>query len=351
MDVVLPKIEHYQKHPAELPKEVRDLNAVPKPVLVLDDATEILQTAFRRSFDRASSALQKVTDATADSPLTVDDIGVYAKYLNDQVDSILCQFATKEELQTVSRAVTERRYTDLFSTEFCSVCREERVDIGDCKLCSAKMCSSCFADQLTTAAEDGWTDVSMISRLATLRCDFCKTGSIDPVIRQQLSMDAAELYVKAVEYNARAGSAKDARMEKRRECRAYRGLPDKEEKQYQTEKQVLLEMVGVQCPSCALQFADYDGCCSLQCSSCSVWFCALCFYYGDGDWSRYQCHRHVKDCMDRPADMDDEHFYPLELWKKHTAMRQHRLCAKYLEKSDLSPALKSRLLLNEFPRP
>ena len=63
------------------------------------------------------------------------------------------------------------------------------------------------------------------------------------------------------------------------------------------------------------------------------------------------CHRHVEDCTERPADMDDLHFYPLERWKVHTAMRQHRLCVQYLEKTDLSSTLKARLLLNDFPRP
>ena len=349
--VVLPKIEYYQRHTVELPKEVSDLNNVPRPVLVLDDAAEILQTAFRRSFDKACSALQKVTDATTDSPLTVADVAVYANYLDDQLDAILCQFGAKEGLQTVARVLKERRYIDLFSSQFCSLCLEERPDVGDCQSCSAKMCSGCFADQLTSAAEDGWTDPSTISRLAMLSCGFCKIGTLDAMIRQQLPPGAEDLYVKAVEHNARADATKEARMEKRREQRAYRALPNKKEKQYQAEKGALVEMLGTQCPGCAIPFADYDGCCSLQCSSCSTWFCALCFDHGSGSWSRSMCHSHVKDCMGRPDDMDDEHFYPLDLWKKHTAMRQHKLCAKYLEKSDPSPTLKSRLLLNDFPRP
>ena len=56
----------------------------------------------------------------------------------------------------------------------------------------------------------------------------------------------------------------------------------------------------VQCPACGTPFTDYEACCSLQCSSCSTWFCALCFDHGDGSWSRSICHKHVEDCMDHP---------------------------------------------------
>jgi hypothetical protein len=349
--VVLPKIEYYKDNPQELPKEVRDLNNIPNPALVLDDEAEIRMNAFRRQFDRASCALLKVRATTKDSPLTVADLAVYANYIEDQLDAVLYQFATKEGLQTVVKALKERRYLDLLSSDICSLCCEDRADVGGCQSCFAKMYSSCFGDQLTSVAEDCWTDPSAISRLATLRCDFCKAGTFNAVIREQLPPDAAELYVQAVEHNARASAAREARMDKRREYRIYRALPNKKDKQYRTEREALVEMLGVQCPSCASPFADYEACCSLQCSACSTWFCALCFNHGDGSWSRLICHTHVKDCMDRPQDMDDAHFYPLHLWKRHTAMRQHKLCAKYLEKTDFSPTLKGRLLLNDFPRP
>ena len=351
LEVVLPKMEYYKHNPKDLPKEVRDLNNILKPVLVLDDEAEILMNAFRRAFDKASSALCKVQEATTDAPLTDADVAVYANYLNGQLDAIVCQFAAKEDLQKMASALEEQRYIDLFESELCLLCCEHRADVSVCQSCSAKMCSSCFGDQLIMAAEDGWTDVSMITRLATLSCGFCKIGTFDAVIRQQLPSDAAELYVQAVERNARTDTARDARIEKRREQRAYRALPNKKEKQYQIEKRALVDMLGIQCPECAIPFADYDGCCSLQCSSCSTWFCALCFDHGSGSWSRSLCHSHVKDCKDRPADMDDEHFYPLHLWKKHTAIRQHKLCSKYLEKTDLSRALKSRLLCFDFPCP
>jgi len=127
--------------------------------------------------------------------------------------------------------------------DFCSFCCDVRVDISNCDACPAKICSGCFSDQLTSVTEDGWADLSMISRLATLRCDFCKSGSFDAVIRQQLSPEIVKFYVQAVTYNARATATNEARMEKRREQRAYRALPNKKEKEYQTEKETLVEMV------------------------------------------------------------------------------------------------------------
>ena len=47
----------------------------------------------------------------------------------------------------------------------------------------------------------------MISRLAMLQCGFCKNGTFDAVIRQQLPPEAVELYIKAVEDNARIVAA------------------------------------------------------------------------------------------------------------------------------------------------
>ncbi len=171
------------------------------------------------------------------------------------------------------------------------------------------------------------------------------------MIRQQLPQAIAELHLQAVANEARMTTATAAREEKRRELRGYRGLPSKREKQYQSEKEVVIDLVSNQCPACGAAFADYEACCSLQCSACRGWFCGLCLGHGDGSWSRSACHRHVEVCTDRPADMDQRHFYTLDLWKRHVAARQHRLCAQYLEKTDLSSTLKARLLLCDFPMP
>jgi hypothetical protein len=111
--VVLPKVEYYKDHPKDLPKEVHDLNNVLKQALILDDESEILMNAFRRAFDRASSALLKVGNVITDSPLTVADVAVYTNYVDDQLDAILLQFVKKEGLQTVAKVLAERRFVDL----------------------------------------------------------------------------------------------------------------------------------------------------------------------------------------------------------------------------------------------
>ena len=96
--VVLPKVEYYRGRPQDLLQDVRDLNDVLKPALVLDEAAEILEAAFWRASDRAHGAIVEVGTATADSPFTVADVARYAQYCDGRLKDLLGKREGEEAL-------------------------------------------------------------------------------------------------------------------------------------------------------------------------------------------------------------------------------------------------------------
>ena len=48
--------------------------------------------------------------------------------------------------------------------------------------------------------------------------------------------------------------------------------------------------------------------------------------------------------------MEDAHFLPLALWKKHNALRQHRIAVEWLQGKNF-PANVEAKLLDDFPKP
>ena len=53
----------------------------------------------------------------------------------------------------------------------------------------------------------------------------------------------------------------------------------------------------------------------------------------------------------RPVKMTDAHFLPLDEWKAHMMLRQHRLVQEWLsDRADIPDSVKRRLL-EDFPVP
>lgn len=52
-------------------------------------------------------------------------------------------------------------------------------------------------------------------------------------------------------------------------------------------------ILNLVCPSCNAAFLDFSGCCSVQCSTCSNFFCGLCLKKCDNS---SLCHSHVLKC-------------------------------------------------------
>ncbi|GBG30560.1 Protein kinase, putative [Hondaea fermentalgiana] len=105
------------------------------------------------------------------------------------------------------------------------------------------------------------------------------------------------------------------------------------------------EILTMSCPRCAAAFADFAGCCALECGACSCRFCAWCSK-DTGDDSN-ACHRHVARCASKPAGEMDPFFSDFavvqQAWAKLRAQRLRRYMAEHIRDAGMRASVQTRL--------
>lgn len=89
----------------------------------------------------------------------------------------------------------------------------------------------------------------------------------------------------------------------------------------------IAQQLTSRCPRCSTAFIDFQGCCALQCRSCSAHFCAWCLHPSTGNDEN---HAHVAACNEKPEGADM--FFPGDQYAAFLARRQKNVMRDELAK-------------------
>jgi len=89
----------------------------------------------------------------------------------------------------------------------------------------------------------------------------------------------------------------------------------------------IAQLLTPRCPRCSTAFIDFQGCCALQCRSCSAHFCAWCLHPSTRNDEN---HAHVAACNEKPEGADM--FFPGDQYAAFLARRQKNVTRDELAK-------------------
>ena len=349
---------------ADSPPEFLDLLETQRPIVIEDTDDEREEGNYIQMFERARRAVEQHLELSTGTPFSVADAVKLANFFLGDIGRIKEKISafqgpvdpnsptstgTKDQLEFVGAKLVAKDFLAFVPKAVCCSCLEPTQKWEACR-CGAVLCADCFELRLEQQKSVGWSEPSVVSSLAQLNCDFCKskTGGFSADLLRRLSPRGASLHREAVRADTRASVQQRALLDETRGMAHFRSLNSTESMLYFSVKQALVDLTTARTPCCRRPFGDFYGCASLECDLCSSsYFCALCHR---GGWTRSECHLHVASCDHRPAEMDQAHFLPLNVWKKQQASRQHRLVAEWLRTRELPMAVKQRLA-NDFPEP
>lgn len=234
---------------------------------------------------------------------------------------------------------------DRFSCAIC--CGEEKHLVGTCALLRHRMCEQCFVDAAVTQLEECQTSQELLaSKYPDFACPFHKSKECRPThdgastaIVSKLGRNVfAKLCDAKCERIAslatREGSLQEERLWKRKRSMAELDI----------RKDELSDEFIMRCPNseCCKPFDSYVGCAALKCeddvrassAGCGHHFCAFCFTdFGDDsvENASIRCHRHVKTCSHRPANMQLDFHCPLESFRKEFKKRATKRCEERIK--------------------
>ncbi|GBG25141.1 Protein kinase, putative [Hondaea fermentalgiana] len=105
------------------------------------------------------------------------------------------------------------------------------------------------------------------------------------------------------------------------------------------------EVLAMSCPRCSTVFADFDGCCALECAACPCRFCAWCLQDTGND--SQACHQHVATCDSKPAGERNPFFSDFavvqQAWARLRALRLRDYVAEKIEDAGIRANVKEQL--------
>lgn len=251
-----------------------------------------------------------------------------------------CSASTRAQAQFIQNKLLARDFASLIPWSQCSTCLDAKQNVEKCQNCGLRLCADCFEVRMQHEESIGWSDPATISCIALSKCAFCTTGSYGERMTRLLSPGALRLYKKAIHLHGAMRAQHEAMLENKRSMAQFRELSCAEEMLYFSARAACIDLVSLRKPCCSELFADYDGCCAVECSECTSYFCCLCL---QGGMTNAVAHRHVATCAGRPAEMDGI-FLPIQAWKRHVARQQHARVSDWLFSKDLPQTVTARVL-------
>lgn len=355
---VLAKFHFYINGSEETLAEVARLHGVPRPAILEDSDDELQEQLWTNSFQNTSSAVEAAGEVSGKLPFTACDAAAVGSVLLDRIQALSAKIATfgrdgagpecRRYVATVRTAILTNDLPSIFPRHRCCICLEEKLDAAACSRpnCDTAICEECFCQKMLDQSAKGWPEAKAVARL---RCDTCPAGSYDEALLKHMCPSSLKLYLQAVRADESTTSSSLAAAERAREFRQIRSQTDAACILHGAIKAALLDTVTIRTPCCSRPFIEIEACCAVGCDECHTFFCGLCL---EGSWSREEAHRHVKTCQSRPSSMSDDHFLPLHEWKRHMALRQHRIVEDWVStRPDLPDQVRRRLLDEDFPLP
>ena len=335
--------------------QVKLLHSVPRPAIIEDSDDELQEQLWTNAFRETNYAVEIAGNTSGKQPLTISDTACVGSVFLDKCQELgeqIQAFAgdgpdTRRYVALVHTKILAKEFHAIMPKLFCSSCLEEKQDAAACGNCNIAICQDCFSRKMMAQSAKGWPEAGAIARL---ECDGCKTGAYDEALIRHLSPSSSRLYLHATRADEFTAASATASLERTRDFEQILAQPDTDAILYCTLKAALADLVTIRTPcNCRRAFAEMEGCCAIECDDCGTFFCGLCLA---GSWDRDEAHRHVENCRCRPPTMTDAHFLPLQEWKRHMALRQHRIVQDWISaRPDMPETVRRRLLDEDFPLP
>ena len=81
---------------------------------------------------------------------------------------------------------------------------------------------------------------------------------------------------------------------------------------------IIEDVLTMSCPK-GHPYLDFEGCCALHCVRCGIYFCAWCLKGSEGNQAN---HDHVRNCPEKPRDVDPFYPHPRPEFDKHWKARR-----------------------------
>jgi hypothetical protein len=193
----------------------------------------------------------------------------------------------------------------------CNVCASTEVAVW-CDKCHA-YCQACF-DHTVRCQVLGEGRLTFVQSGCKVCCPFCPLDQSPP----SFTMRKCAPWLDQSTFDAfHECLLEQAVLQERRSAEIHFAKKIQEIKQSHASQQqqqddevaehaahIVDKLIGPSCPNCGAYVADFDACSALQCSHCSVYFCAWCLVLveeGEGKTARTRCHSHVReDCLFNP---------------------------------------------------
>ena len=320
------------RHPAPLTKykELRTL----KPLNVIENEDDLaLENQYNQTFAAALKELRDFKIMSNDSSATMTDLEDARVWLRFLIENVDLKFEQKllPFVQKLAGGSVPR-----LETRTCFTCTETSTVFSSCR-CGYNTCRDCFEKALKTANGQQWAGTQS-QKLLDEQCMQCSC-KMAPSLLTCISRPALELYVAG--RTARSSMQSDLR--KAHEQIAQEKSMDSltaQQRWIAGEKDRLIRLTSIRCPTCSATFLDHDACAALTCPRCKQHFCALC---QKPSANNAESHDHVRDCTEQHLG-ERCLFVPSEQYEEFISRRRNAVWNEEVANGAYPPEVREELM-------